>query len=207
MPTLRKTAERYPDDPYMYVALGRVWLEAAQARNDRVALSKALEALEGAVGSDDSSEAMTLFGRALLLAGDEALAERVLRRATKKSPADPLSFYYLAEAADRSQHPDVARRALLDYRTLEGEEHDPRRRAAVAERIADLSWRMNDAPAALAWYQRAAETVPPGAVQLVHTAEMQLALGDREAAVATLAKALERDPANTEARALQRRLK
>src|SRR5262249_19947106 len=32
VPTLRTTAERYPDDPYVHVALGRVWLEAAQAR-------------------------------------------------------------------------------------------------------------------------------------------------------------------------------
>ncbi len=70
VPTLRQAAERYPDVAYIDVALGRVWLEAAQAHGDRVALSKALEALEGAVGSDDSSEALTLFGRALLLAAD-----------------------------------------------------------------------------------------------------------------------------------------
>ena len=48
--TLGRAAERYPEHPYAYVALGRVWLEIAQARGDRVALSKALGALEGAVG-------------------------------------------------------------------------------------------------------------------------------------------------------------
>src|SRR6266568_787410 len=52
--TLGRATERYPDYPYAYVALGRVWLEIAQTRNDRVALRKALGALEGAVGSDDS---------------------------------------------------------------------------------------------------------------------------------------------------------
>ena len=93
--TLGRAAERYPDYPYAYVALGRVWLEIAQARNDRIALSKAIEALEGAVGSDDSSEALTLFGRALLLTSDEETAERMLQDATQKRPVEPLAFYYL----------------------------------------------------------------------------------------------------------------
>ena len=39
-----------PTSRYTYVALGRVWLETAQARGDRVELGKALEALEQAVG-------------------------------------------------------------------------------------------------------------------------------------------------------------
>src|SRR5262249_5880833 len=55
--TLGRATERYPEHPYLYVAIGRVWLEIAQARNDRVALSKALGALEGAARSDGSSEA------------------------------------------------------------------------------------------------------------------------------------------------------
>src|SRR5690606_35766377 len=43
--TLGRAAERFPDSPLVYTALGRVWLTAAEARNDRVALNKALEAL------------------------------------------------------------------------------------------------------------------------------------------------------------------
>src|SRR5262249_46296165 len=86
--TLGRATDRSPEHPYAYVALGRVWLEIAQARNDRVALSKALGALEGAVGSDGSSEALTLFGRALLMTPDADTAEHVLQDATTKSPAD-----------------------------------------------------------------------------------------------------------------------
>ncbi len=74
---------------------------SAGAIGDRVALSKALEALEQAIGIDDSSEAFTLFGRALLLASDEELAERMLQHATERMPVDPLAFYYLADAAER----------------------------------------------------------------------------------------------------------
>jgi tetratricopeptide (TPR) repeat protein len=207
VPTLRAAADRYPDDSNVYVALGRVWLEAAQAHDDRVALAKALEALEGAVGSDDSSEALTLFGRALLLGADFELAERVLREATSRSPADPLAFFYLAEAAEHCSHPEIARQALLDYRTLEGEERDARRRSAMAERIGDLSRQMNDGATAVAWYQRAVEATPPAPTLLVRLGEAQLAAGDSNGARETVIKALEKDPGNRAALALQRRLR
>ena len=202
VPTLITTAERYPDDPYVYVALGRVWLEAAQTRNDRVALSKALEALQEAVGTDDSSEAMTLLGRALLLASDEELAERMLQEATAKRPVDPLAFFYLAEAAERLEHLDVARQALVDYRTLEGDDREPRRRATLDERIADLSLRLDDAPAAVTWYQRAAENQPLDSGPLVRYAEALWKAGDADAARTALARALEKDPSSAAGKAL-----
>ena len=43
--TLGRAAERHPDSTIVYTALGRVWLEAAERDDDRVALNKALEAL------------------------------------------------------------------------------------------------------------------------------------------------------------------
>ena len=46
--TLRQATERYEDDGAVSVAMGRVWLEAAQQHGDRAALARALEALEGA---------------------------------------------------------------------------------------------------------------------------------------------------------------
>jgi tetratricopeptide (TPR) repeat protein len=146
--TLARASERYPDQRYTYVALGRVWLEIAQARNDRVALSKALGALEGAVGSEDSSEALTLFGRALLLTSDAETAERMLMDATAKQPVDPLAFAYLADAAERQSHFSIARQALIDYEVLRGD-GDPRQRTLHATRLGDLSLRMNE-PAASA---------------------------------------------------------
>lgn len=204
---LREAVEKYPDHSYTYVALGRVWLEKAQPRPDRVDLSKALEALEGAIGTDNSSEALMLFGRALLLTEDVELAERVLQQATEKLPADPLAFYYLADAAERRGHSDVARRALLDYRALEGDYPDARRRAALAIRIADLSMKLGDGPTAVTWFQRAIETDGADAALLVRLAEAQVRSGDSEAARATLAQALEKDPTNRAARILQRRIK
>jgi tetratricopeptide (TPR) repeat protein len=202
--TLGRAAERYPDQPYAYVALGRVWLEIAQARGDRVALSKAIGALEGAVGSDDSSEALTLFGRALLMTSDEEPAERTLQDATRRQPLDPLAFYYLSEAAERLGHFEAARQALLDYEVLRGDETDARRRLAHVTRLGDLSLKMNDPAAAATYFLRAADGADP--VLLARAADAQLRAGDKDAARATVTKALEKDPKNPLALTVLRRL-
>lgn len=201
--TLGRAAERNPDYPYAYVALGRVWLEIAQARSDGIALKKAVEALEGAVGSDDSSEALMLFGRALLMTSDEETAERMLQDATQKRPVEPLAFYYLSDAAERLGHYDVARRALLDYEVLRGDETDARRRSAYAARLGDLSLKLSEPAAAATYFLRAADGTD--AALLARAADAQLRAGDKDAARATVLKALEKDPANALALTVQRR--
>jgi len=205
--TLGRAAEQYPDHPYTYVALGRVWLEKAEPRADRVDLNKALGALQDAVGSDDSSEALALFGRALILSGSVDLAETVLQEAAEKRPVDPQAFYYLADAAERRGHSDVARRALLDYRALEGDDPDARRRAAFQIRLGDLSLRLKDSAQAVAWYQRAVESSGADVSLLVRIAQAHLQGGSTEAAFATVQKALEKDPLNKDALALLRRIR
>jgi tetratricopeptide (TPR) repeat protein len=205
--TLGHAAERYQDDSYAYVALGRVWLEKRQPHPDRVDLSKAIGALQEAVGSEESSEALTLFGRALLLSQNVEAAETVLQQATEKLPVDAQAFYHLADAAERRGHADTARRALLDYIALEGEETDPRRRASFAVRLADLSMQAGDAAWAVTWYQRALEGPGADAPLLVKTAEAQLRSGAPGAARATIEKALEKDPFSRDARALLRRIR
>jgi predicted Zn-dependent protease len=148
-----------------------------------------------------------LLGRVLLMSGDDELAERMLQQATEKFPVDPLAFYYYAEVSERSGHADAARRALLDYQALEGEDLDMRRRATLAARVADLSMQLDDAPAAVTWYQRAAVMNTPEGPLLARLAEAQMKTNDLDGARATVARALERDPANRLARQLQRRLR
>jgi tetratricopeptide (TPR) repeat protein len=203
--TLGRATERYPEQPYAYVALGRVWLEIAQAKNDRVALSKALGAL-GAAGSDTSSEALTLFGRALLMTPDAAAAERTLQEATTKPPVDPLAFYYLADAAERLGHYQIARRALIDYTALLGDDIDAHRRAQQSARLGDLSMRLNQPGAAAAYYLRAADDSPSDAAVLARAADAQFRAGDADTARATITNALARDPTNPVALSVARRL-
>ena len=205
--TLRHAAERYPDYRHVYVALGRVWLETAQARSDRVDLNKALEALEKAIAEENTSEAYMLFGRALLLASDAEPAERMLQQATDKLPADPLAFYYLADAAERRAHFSTARQALLDYVALAGEESDPRRRAAIAVRIADLSMRVDDYPRAAAWYDRAAPLLSVDEAIVVKQAEARWRAGQTDTARTMLEQAAREEPGNVAARNLRRRVR
>lgn len=205
--TLGRAVDVYPAHSYTYVALGRVWLDVAEARGDRVALSKALGALERVIAAaDSSSEALTLYGRALLRADHVELSERTLQQATGTLPVDPLAFYYLAEAAERRGHYGMARDALLDHRALEGDA-PPRARAAFAARVANYSFRMGEHGVAVTWYERAADAGADGPAFLLEFAAAQARTGDVSAARLTVAKALEQDPANTAARALQRRLR
>ena len=203
---LRQAAERYPNHRRTYVAIGRVWLEAAQIRSDRIELNKALEALEKAVAEEQTSESCMLLGRALLLASEPEPAERLLQLATAKLPADPLAFYYLADAAERRAHFDVARQALVDYIALAGEEPDTRRRAGLALRVADLSMRVKDYPFAATWYERAAPGFSGDPIFLVRQAEARWRAGQPAAARAILDKILEKNPENVAALNLRSRV-
>ena len=121
--TLGRAAERHPDHRGVYTALARVWLEAADARNDRVALSKALEALQPQIAAGDpSTDALMLYGRAMYLSGTAAAAERALLQATATPPVEPVALRYLADAAERLGHRAEARDARLRYAALTGDE-------------------------------------------------------------------------------------
>ncbi|HXH25083.1 MAG TPA: tetratricopeptide repeat protein, partial [Vicinamibacterales bacterium] len=117
--TLGRAAERYPDSPLVYTALGRVWLDLAEAHRDAIALDKALEALAVvAERPDAASEALTLYGRALLRAGRVTAAERTLQRATTRFPVERAAFRHLADAAGRLGHRTLAEEAAARYAAL-----------------------------------------------------------------------------------------
>lgn len=117
--TLRAAGGRYRDSPAVATALGRVWLETAENTHDRNAADEAIKALRPAAARDDAtSETLTLYGRALLLAGDPHAAETILTRATIRTPIDPAAFTYLADAARRLGHRRTMREARANYTTL-----------------------------------------------------------------------------------------
>jgi tetratricopeptide (TPR) repeat protein len=159
---LGRAAERLPNQPDVYLALGRVWLETAQQRRDPSALRKALEALEPiATRPSASGDAMALYGRALLLAGRPQRAEQVLRQASSRLPVDPQTFLDLADAAQRLNHLDLAREALVQCHALMPD--DDRGRTGRIVLIGDLSMRLNDVDSAVRWYERALASAPDDA--------------------------------------------
>jgi tetratricopeptide (TPR) repeat protein len=117
--TLGRAAERHPDAAVVYTALGRIWLTSAEAQQDRVALGKAIEALQpAAVQAGAASETRALYGRALALSGNMVAAERMLLQAVATTPVDPSAYRYLAEVARRLGHAAVAKDAAAKYALL-----------------------------------------------------------------------------------------
>ena len=203
--TLSQEADRAPENADVYVALGRIWLETSDGGRDRIALSKALEALASAAGrAEEPAEARALFGRALLQAGDYEMAERVLQQAVSRLPVDPLALLALADAAEQLGHIGEARQALLKYQVLMGEDANPARQAQRAARVGELSIQLQDYPTAVSWLRRASEATP-GARLLALLAEAQLGAGDPVGAAATVERGLQMEPRNRALLALSRR--
>jgi tetratricopeptide (TPR) repeat protein len=199
--TLGGALERHPTEPEIYRALGQVWLE--RPRDDPAFLSKAREALERVASSPSAtSESLTLYGRALLEAGETENAERALQLATTRYPIDLSAFLLYASTAEKQNHLDAARNALIQYGGLTPNDADVGSRAT---RIASLSLRLNDPQTAVTWFDRAVSSSPNDVTLLAGLADAQLRSGDRPAAQATLARGLEKDPKNAQLLALARR--
>jgi tetratricopeptide (TPR) repeat protein len=169
--TLSRAAERSPNEMALYSALGSIWLQQAETRDDHAALGKALEAthtilLHGSPRSED----LLLRGRALLLAGQTASAYRALREATQRLPVSPAAYERLAAVAMRLGRLAEAREALARYSVLVD---DDRRQADVLARMADLSVRLRDRPAAVRWMRGAVEHAPHDPALLARLAELE----------------------------------
>jgi tetratricopeptide (TPR) repeat protein len=153
--TLSRAVERFPNDPVVYGALGRVWLDAADTRRDPVALKKAVEALTtAATHTDATSETLADLGRAWMRSGDFGAAQRVLRQATSRLPVHPPAYLHLAAVTGRAGRLQEARDALINYAVLVGEAEPM---AEVATQIAAYSIRLGQSPLALRWIDRAAD--------------------------------------------------
>jgi tetratricopeptide (TPR) repeat protein len=199
--TLGSALEQHPDADVIYRALGQVWLE--RPRDDRMFLSKAREALERvASNTGATSDVLTLYGKALLQDGDMDRAERTLQEATTRAPVDPSAYLLYATAAERQNHFEAARTALIQYGSLAS---DPGEFSARAARIAQLSLKMNQAGDAVDWLRKATLASPNDTRTLAALADAQLRAGDRAAARVTIARGLDRDPKNAALLALARR--
>jgi tetratricopeptide (TPR) repeat protein len=202
--TLSAALERTPNEPLLYRALGQVWLERPREKNDRVFLSKAREALERVASQPTAnSTTLVLYGRALLQEGELEAAEQAFQDATRRYPVDPPALVEYAALAERQNHLDAARSALITYDELSGGDAEA---AARAGHIAALSLRLNDAPAAVVWFERVARLTPDDPRAFAELADAQFRAGDKEGAVATVTRGLQKDPKNPVLEALAHRL-
>lgn len=201
---LGNAAERYPDTAVIYLTLGRVWLETAEPRRDRVGLRKAIEALEPLThGPRVSGEALALYGRALVVAGDLSGGEAALKQAADMLPVSLETLLWLADAAERLGHVPVLRTSLGKWAALAPESHP--NLPTVYERLGDLSARAGDDRSAVRAWRKAVGPTPSAAL-LARLAKAELAIGELAAARSTVEKGLGRDPHDPVLLALQRQL-
>jgi len=202
--TLGRAVERFPEAPQVYAALGHVWLTEAEHNGDRVALNKALEALQHAAGrADATSETHAELGRAWMLAGDRHAAERALRQAVAKLPLMPEAYLRLAEITARDGRIQDARDALLKYATLIGDEKPM---ATVATQIADYSVRLGEPALAVRWFDRAIDEAGPSTTLQVKLADAALRAGEVARAQQVIEEGLSSEPGNRQLEQLKRRL-
>jgi tetratricopeptide (TPR) repeat protein len=198
---LHSAVDRPEEQSAIYGALGTIWLERAQASGDRVYLAKAVEALRrGAAGPTASSELLTAYGRALLLAGQIDLAERTLKEASTRFPVDPSALDLYAAAAERQGHLEAARQALIDDTALQP---DDAKGASIARRIAALSAQLHDPQTAALWLDHATALVPHDVHVLVDLARAELRAHNATGARLAIARGLAEDPTNQELLALR----
>ena len=204
--TLARARERFPEAPQVLTALGQVWLQVAERNNDCVALSKAVEALRRATARDDTSEALTLNARALLLAGDGTRALAALQVAASRRPVARDTHRLLGDVAERAGRIRIARDALREDFVLAGDDTDARALAARAARVGALSVRLGEHAEAARWYARAVASQPDDVRWVVGLAESLLEAGAVERAGETVDRALARHPADARLFRLRARL-
>jgi len=206
--TLANAESAAPNDSRVFLATGRVLLMRAELSGDARAASRAQTALERALGGTARrSEGLALYGRALFLTGDAAGAERILQEAVSTSPVDPEAYAFLADAAERSGHPLIARDALLDLDVLQGDTVSAGVRGERARRIGLLSLAANDARSAATFLTQALDTTPTDAAALGMLARARWQLGDVEGAKQALGRALELNGNDAALRRLMRTIR
>jgi Flp pilus assembly protein TadD len=103
---------------------------------------------------------LTLSARAALQDADLDTAESMLQQAIQRFPIDPAALSLYAAVAERQNHPDAARRALIQYEALVASDPDL---LAHATKIALLSLRLNDVETAAQWLRRGLDKDPQNA--------------------------------------------
>ena len=180
MLTLGSALERIAGQPLVYRALGQVWLDRAQAHNDGVYLSKALEALGRVASSPDAtSEVLTLYGRALLLDGQLDAAEQGAAAGDTRYPLEPA---VARGVRDGRRAPGSSGRRPPGAHRLRRAGRDDTDAVAHAGTMATLSVKLNDPPTAVSWLGDALRMAPDDVRVLAQLADAQMRAGDRAAA-------------------------
>ncbi len=210
--SLNAARDRDPADSHVTLALGRVQIMRAEAATDparRIAAAQlALPPLEAALGgSARRSEGLTLYGRALFLAGEAEAAERLLQEAVATSPFERAAFAHLADVAEQLGHYADARDWLARFDALEGDTAPAGVRAARARRLGGLALAAGDPAGALVYLDSASQRGLRDATLLGWLADARWQTGDTAGALAALTDALALAPGDVTLRRLRQKIR
>ena len=169
--------EQDPNLPDAYLRLGELWLEEGMLRNDRVALEKAVTALESVVMMDsENGRAALALGQAYLAIGNEVTAFEELQRAAEATPlqADAhraLGDLYLARG-------DFTAAATAYHVYLKLADRNP----TVVERLGDAYMAMGNLTEAAETYMELSALVPNRVTPFIKAAGAYLEAGERASA-------------------------
>jgi tetratricopeptide (TPR) repeat protein len=185
----------FPNDSRIALAFARLHLAQFALTGDANLLRRARTRVETALtGTARRSEGLALYGRVLFLSGDAAAAERLLEEAARTTPLAPEALAFLADASEARGHSGAARDALLGLDALDGDTAAQDVRLARAIRIGTLSLDAGDAATAIRFLTTALASGGTDKATVALLARAHWLSGDRSAARATIAAALERDP-------------
>ena len=189
--------EQDPNLPGAYLRLGQLWLEEGILRNDRVALEKAVAALESVVRMDSENGPATLaLGRAYLAIGNETRAFDELQHAADATPMQADAHLELGDLYLARKNFTEAATAYHVYMKL------AERSPAVLERLGDAYQGMGNHSAAAETYIEVAEQTPHQVTPLVKAARAYLEAGELRLARRACERGLLADAQNVELRDL-----
>jgi tetratricopeptide (TPR) repeat protein len=188
---------RDPNLPEGYLRLGELWLQEGITRNDRVALEKAIAALESVAKMDPTNgKAALALGRAQLALGNDERAYPELQRASEATPMEPEAHRLLGDMYYAQGKLSEAITAYHVYRKLAGDT------PALLERLGDAYLKLENPLEAAASYKEQAALERGNVTPLLKAARAYLAAGAHAQAAEACRAGLRLDPGHLELKKL-----
>ncbi len=180
-----------PNIPRAYLRLGELWLDEGLRRGDRVAMEKAVAALESVAKMDpNDGRAALALGRAFIAMGEEERGFTELQRAAEATPIQAEAHRILGDLyRGRGNHTEAIT-AYHIYIKLEGEA------PSVLERLGDTYQEMDNLGMAAETYLRLAGIEPGRVLPYIKAARFYLMAGDPVLAEQVCRQGLSSNPEN-----------
>ena len=191
MASLGLALEQDPNLPAAYLQLGELWLAEAMLSGDRVALDKAVTALESVVKMDPADgRAALALGRAYLAMDDESRGFAELQRASQATPIPAEAHRLLGDLyRTRNNHAEAVT-AYHVFLRLRGDS------PAVLERLGDTYVELDNPEMAAEIYLKLASVEPRRVSPLVKAARALIDAGDPGSAARVCRRGLAANPEN-----------